>query len=117
MDSVISHMLLAYGLTIIVSMSVALMIKGMTVAMASGGGSNSAPVVAANAQPAAPSATSATAADDIAAIAAAVYAMLGAQHYRIVHIRDQGGTMWTAGGRMMNQTSHNIPRRTHTPGN
>lgn len=43
---------------------------------------------------------------DIAAIAAAVYAMLGC--YRIVHIEDaNGGQRWAAEGRWMHQISHN----------
>lgn len=38
MGTVIQHMLLAYGLTIVVSMAVAVMIKGMTMAMAAADG-------------------------------------------------------------------------------
>lgn len=123
MNAVISHMLLAYGLTIVVSMAVAVMIKGMTVAMASLGGDGAAAAKtsaapAAASKPAPAVTASAGNADDIAAIAAAVHAMLGS-HYQIVHIRDQIGTMWTAGGRMMNQSSHNLPRKMFalTPGN
>ncbi|MFZ0257587.1 MAG: hypothetical protein WAN46_18530 [Gammaproteobacteria bacterium] len=47
---------------------------------------------------------------DIPAIAAAVYAVLGA--HRIVHIESKGhGAGWTAEGRLSHHTSHNIARR------
>lgn len=47
---------------------------------------------------------------DIPAIAAAVYAVLGA--HRIVHIESRGhGVGWTAEGRLTHHTSHNIVRR------
>ncbi|MGF1613700.1 MAG: hypothetical protein ACFCVA_07220 [Gammaproteobacteria bacterium] len=47
---------------------------------------------------------------DIPAIAAAVYAVLGA--HRIVHIETAGhGVGWTAEGRLAHHTSHNIARQ------
>jgi hypothetical protein len=47
---------------------------------------------------------------DIPAIAAAVYAVLGA--HRIVHIESRGhGVGWTAEGRLAHHTSHNIVRQ------
>lgn len=46
---------------------------------------------------------------DIPAIAAAVYAVLGA--HRIVHIESRGhGVGWTAEGRLAHHTSHSIAR-------
>lgn len=47
---------------------------------------------------------------DIPAIAAAVYAVLGA--HRIVHIESRGhGAGWAAEGRLAHHTSHNIARQ------
>jgi len=46
---------------------------------------------------------------DIAVIAAAVYAVLGA--HRILHVQpERQGRIWAAEGRWMQQTSHNIRR-------
>jgi hypothetical protein len=58
-----------------------------------------------------------TAKDDIAAIAAAIYALLGA--HRIVHIEEApagGRAAWTVGGRLAHHTSHAVPhqpKKTH----
>lgn len=47
---------------------------------------------------------------DLAAIAAAVYAMLGA--HRIIHIEDRGrGYSWTAEGRAAHHASHAVPHQ------
>jgi len=44
----------------------------------------------------------------VAAIAAAVASVVGPRH--IIHIEDRGrGAVWTAEGRLIHQTSHNVP--------
>ncbi len=105
MNEIILLSLTMYGLAIVISMFVALVIWGIGVSISSqtkreAPGSKvtmSAPVVD-------------EAEADIAAIAAAVYAMLGA--HRIVHIEDVGrGLSWTAEGRWMHQTSHKVTPR------
>ncbi len=54
-----------------------------------------------------PAAAQAPQDNDIAVIAAAVYAVLGA--HRILHIEDaHAGTVWTAEGRWAQQTSHSL---------
>lgn len=109
MSSTVNTMFVAYGLTALVSMAVAVMIKGMTTLLAAmdKGQPTAAGPVTAVAQPSAP----AGAEGDIAAIAAAVYAMLG-ESARIVRIEANGrGMLWTAGGRLMHQTSHVLQRR------
>ena len=50
---------------------------------------------------------------EIAAIAAAVYAVLGGSA-RIVSITPAGGGAWTAGGRLLHQSSHAVHRRSPT---
>ena len=104
MSEVIIKTLFVYGLAIIVSLAVAVVIKVIVVAL------NLLERKAAEpAQPAAvPPAPFAVEADHLAVIAAAVHAMCGAQ--RIVHIeavpRHSG---WAAEGRLVHHASHTLP--------
>ena len=102
----VSQMLLIYSLAILLSLLVAGLSKGI---LAVSGWlqhrSDEAVVTAA-----APVGTPPH--DDIAVIAAAVYAMTGAQ--RIVHIKDVSrGRTWTASGRAAHYASHQLPRHKH----
>ncbi len=55
-----------------------------------------------------PAANETVPAAHVAAIAAAVASMVGPRH--IIHIEDRGrGAVWTAEGRLLHQTSHNLP--------
>ena len=92
-----------YGLAIVISMLVAVMIRLVVVSLS-----------AVKRRPAAvtPSAEVQVdlTGDHVAAIAAAIYAVLGA--HRIVHIEDRGrGFAWTAEGRAAHHASHSIAKR------
>ena len=104
MSEVIIKTLWIYGLAIIVSLAVAVVIKVIVVALNKLERKPAAP-----AQPAAVApAPFAVEADHIAVIAAAVHAMTGA--HRIVHIETgphQSG--WAAGGRQAHHSSHTLP--------
>jgi hypothetical protein len=111
MQALILKTLLIYGLAIVVSMLIAVVIKGIVVGIKV---FKRAPVRHA------PSAVAARTvagpdigADHVAAIAAAVYAMIGA--HRIVHIEaGQRGGDWVSGGRAAHHASHDVahhPRR------
>lgn len=92
-----------YLLAIVISFLVALLIRGVVNTLS-----------AVKKKPAVPEAPVVSASvdyskADIPAIAAAVYAVLGA--HRIVHIESRGhGAGWTAEGRLAHHTSHNIAR-------
>ena len=104
MSEVIIKTLWIYGLTIVVSLAVAVVIKVIVVALNMLERKPAQP-----AQPiAVPPAPFAAEADHIAVIAAAVHAMTGA--HRIVHIETgphQSG--WAAGGRQAHHSSHTLP--------
>ncbi len=104
MSEVIIKTLWIYGLTIVVSLAVAVVIKVIVVALNMLERKPAEP-----AQPiAVPPAPFAVEADHIAVIAAAVHAMTGA--HRIVHIETgphQSG--WAAGGRQAHHSSHTLP--------
>ena len=107
MSAVIIKALWIYGLAIIVSLAVAVVIKVIVVALNLLERKPAAP--AQPAQPAAvPPAAFAVEADHLAVIAAAVHAMSGA--HRIVHIeaapRHSG---WAAEGRLVHHASHTPP--------
>lgn len=98
-----------YGLTIVIALLIALLIKGIVVVL------ESARRVSPPATPAvtAPVASVATGIppEHLAVIAAAVAMLLGDQ--RIVHIEDGGrGRTWTATARASHYASH-TPRRRH----
>jgi len=112
--SAIATTFFAYGLTAIVSIGVAVLIKLMTSVLSSMQESkaqgalkpSSPPVVAAVAVPAAGSDEAV-----IAVIAAAVAASMGSGA-RIVRIEgEKRSVLWTASGRLVHQTSHVLTRR------
>ena len=101
-----------YGLAIVISVVVAVIIKGIVVILSYSRRRGEAPATAREmAAPAAPGPVVDHAQDDIAAIAAAVYAIVGA--HRIVRIQEAAGVgrAWTAEGRIIHQTSHQPQRR------
>lgn len=104
MSDVIIRTLWIYGLTIIVSLAVAVVIKVIVVALNMLERKPAVP-----AQPVViPPAPFVVEADHIAVIAAAVHAMTGA--HRIVHIEaapHQSG--WAAEGRQAHHASHTLP--------
>ncbi len=103
MSDLIVFSITIYGMAIVISFLVAVMIKGIVQAL---------PLLRRRA--AAPAPTPAVPAamvppEHVAAIAAAVAAVVGPSH--IIHIEDRGGTAaWTAEGRMIHQTSHSVTR-------
>ncbi len=100
MGEILIQVLFMYGLAIVIAMISALMIKGI-VGVLSMGKAKPAPAAAV----AAPKPVADPAENDIAVIAAAVYAMLGA--HRIVHIEAaRSGPGWTAEGRLVHHASH-----------
>ncbi|NJN46288.1 MAG: hypothetical protein HC808_07220 [Candidatus Competibacteraceae bacterium] len=93
-----------YGLAIVISLLVAVLIRGIVAVLALTGAKPTPSPVAAPTQPAV------VPDNDIAAIAAAVYAVMGA--HRVVHIeRGRRGIVWTAEGRATHHISHNVSRR------
>ena len=104
MSEVIIKTLWIYGLAIVVSLAVAVVIKVIVVALGKLERTPAAPP-----RPAAvPPVPLAVDADHIAVIAAAVHAMTGA--HRIVHIEaapHQSG--WAAEGRQAHHASHTLP--------
>ena len=94
-----------YGIAIVISVLVALLIKAIVVAL---------PLMQGRRQPVAATAPAAAApaqvpAEHVAAIAGAIAALAGERH--IIHIEDRGrGAVWTAEGRMIHQTSHAVSR-------
>ncbi|MEE4379607.1 MAG: hypothetical protein V2J55_19135 [Candidatus Competibacteraceae bacterium] len=93
-----------YGLAIIISLLVAVLIRGIVAVLALTSEKPIPPPAVAPPRPAE------FPAGDIAAIAAAVYAVMGA--HRVVHIeRGRRGLVWTAEGRVSHHTSHNVSRR------
>ncbi|CCQ74029.1 Conserved protein of unknown function [Magnetospira sp. QH-2] len=99
-----------YGLAIVISMIVAVLVKGIVVLLSS---TSRAPVVVSAPKPK-PVVAAGIPAEHVAAIAATVYSMMGS--HRIVHIGDSPlGATWSAEGKIMHQTSHNLnrPHRNH----
>jgi len=104
MSEVIIKTLWIYGLAIVVSLAVAVVIKVIVVALGKLEGTPAAPP-----QPAAvPPGPLAVDANHIAVIAAAVHAMTGA--HRIVHIEaTPHHSGWAAEGRQAHHSSHVLP--------
>lgn len=95
-----------YGLAIVISFAVALLIKGIVVALPLMRRPEPTPA----AHPAAPRPAAAIPPEHVAAIAASVAAVMGPGH--IIHIEDRGrSTIWTTEGRMIHQTSHSTRKR------
>lgn len=99
--------IIIYALVFVISLLVAVLIKGIMGALALFEKPATAPAAAIPKVPPEP------AVSDIPAIAAAVYAIMGL--HRIVRIKEAGrGRSWTGEGRIIHQTSHAIqhnPRR------
>ncbi|MGI9382814.1 MAG: hypothetical protein ACR2PO_06645 [Methyloligellaceae bacterium] len=96
-----------YALAIAISLVVALLIKGIVVALPLLEGRRRQSL-AATGSPA--TTTCSVPPEHVAAITAAIAAAIGEHH--ILHIEDRGrGVVWTAEGRMMHHTSHAISRR------
>lgn len=102
---VITLSLFSFGLMVVIAGLASLLIRGIVLLLAGGNRQVAAPTpVAISVAPALDD----TAAH-VAAIAAAVYAVVGA--HRLVHIGDaQRGAGWTATGRLAHHGSH-TPRR------
>jgi hypothetical protein len=97
-----------YGLVIIISMLVAALIRGIVITLSKLQKKQAAPAARAPAA-ATPAVAPDPAQHDIAVIAAALYAMVGA--HRIVRVQDRRGAGWTAEGRFAHHTSHAIQRK------
>lgn len=93
-----------YGLAIVISLLVAVVIRGIVVLVSRRARSEITP------QPTAPAEPDVIQPSEVAAIAAALYAVMGT--HRIVHVaradRDQ---TWTREGRSAHHISHNVPVR------
>ena len=109
MSSTIAISATVYLMAIVISLIVAVLIKGVVVALPlfeGGGGAAAAPTPVPVPAPTAGGVPQ----EHIAAISAAISAVIGEHH--ILHIEDRGrGAVWTAEGRMMHHTSHAISRR------
>ncbi|MFO1430491.1 MAG: hypothetical protein U1F76_10185 [Candidatus Competibacteraceae bacterium] len=102
----VSQSLLIYGLAILLSLLVAVLIQGI---VAVAGWLQRRPTETVGTRVAL---DDATAGHDIVVIAAAVSAMVGT--HRIVHIEDVSrGRIWTASGRAAHYASHRLPRHKH----
>jgi hypothetical protein len=98
-----------FGLVIVVSMLVAAMIRAIVYTL-SAMQKKRQPATAPAAPPPVPATAEPDPAEyDIAVIAAAVYATVGAP--RILHIEDRRGVSWTVGGRLAHHGSHAVPHR------
>lgn len=106
LGSVITLALFAFGLMIVIAGLASLLIRGIVSVLARSKAKAPPPTpVSISVEPA----VDETAAH-VAAIAAAIYAVLGA--HRLVHIHEvPRGPGWTATGRLAHHTSH-APRRT-----
>lgn len=97
-----------YLLAIVISMAVALLIRAVEFATSAGGAARRAqqpPPREIRNEPAPVD-------EDLAVIAAAVHATLGA--HRIVHIEErEGRRAWSASGRSAHHGSHNVSRSPH----
>jgi hypothetical protein len=102
MSDVIVKALWIYGLAIVVSMAVAVVIKVIVVVLNAFERKSDA-----SAKPA-PAAAPAfdLLADHVAAISAAVYSVIGT--HRIVHIEEQRHAEWVVEGRLAHHTSHAV---------
>ena len=99
-----------FGLVIVVSMLVAAMIRAIVYTLSMLQKKRQPATAPAAKQPVVPAAAEPDPAQhDIAVIAAAVYATVGA--HRILHIEDRRGPSWTVGGRLAHHGSHAVPHR------
>ena len=104
MSDVIVKALWIYGIAIVVSMAVAVVIKIIVVVL---NAFERKPEATAKPAPtAAPAPAFDLLADHVAAISAAVYSVIGA--HRIVHIEEQRHAEWVVEGRLAHHTSHAV---------
>lgn len=109
-ESVVKLSLFSYGLMVVIAVLAAVLIRGIVVALASTK-KKAAPAAAATPVSISVEPEVDETAAHVAAIAAAVYAVLGA--HRLVHIHEvPRGPGWTATGRLAHHGSH-LPR--HSP--
>lgn len=101
MSEVIMKTLWMYGLAIVISLAVAVVIKLIVVVL---GALERKPEAAPKPAPAAPAFS--LLGDHVAAISAAVYSVLGA--HRIIRIEEQRHAGWVVEGRMAHHTSHAV---------
>lgn len=102
MSDVIIKALWIYGLAIVVSMAVAVVIKLIVVVL---NAFERKPEATPKPAPA-PAPAFDLMADHVAAISAAVYAVMGA--HRIVHIEEERHAEWVVGGRLAHHASHAV---------
>jgi hypothetical protein len=107
MSDVIMKAVWMYGLAIVVSLAVAVVIKIIVVAL---GALERKPAAAPKAAPAPATPTVDLLADHVAAISAAVYSVLGA--HRIIHIEEHRHAEWVVEGRLAHHASHAVPHST-----
>lgn len=111
MDNTITTSLFVFGLAIVISLIVAVLIKGVVMILPLFEGKAKpklAPVVVDAPKDASPGMIPP---EHVAAIMGAISQLISVRH--ILHIEDRGrGAVWTAEGRMMHHTSHAISRRT-----
>ena len=106
MSSTVGLSITVFGLAIVISFVVAGLIRLIVVVLPKISRAREA-APASEAQSAAPADTTVPAAH-VAAITGAVACIVGPRH--IIHIEDSGrGGVWTAEGRLLHQTSHNVP--------
>ncbi len=104
MSETVGLSVVIFGIAIVISFAVAGLIRLIVVVLPRIG--RTAPE--AEAPLAAPQVLVAIPPAHLAAISAAVACMVGPRH--IVHIEDRGrGAVWTAEGRLIHQTSHDVP--------
>lgn len=111
MGQYVEQSILMYGLAIIISMVVAVLIKGIATSLSMLDQKRNE-AAARNAAATAPvESTRQVEADHIAAISAAIYAILGA--HRIVRLEEEPhrGGSWSTAGRTAHHASHNVPHR------
>ena len=111
MTSTIATTFFVFGLAIVISFIVAVLIKGVVMILPLFEGRKAeaklAPVVVDAPEVASPGIIPP---EHVAAIMGAITELVGIRH--ILHIEDRGrGAVWTAEGRMMHHTSHSIARR------
>jgi len=108
---VLVKVLAIYAITLVVAMLVALVVKGIVVALGAVERRSGTAVPRPSSPAVAPAeAVTAIPAEHVAAIAAAVHAIIGEHH--IVHIEDPNrGAVWVAEGRHAHHTSHAIEHR------
>lgn len=104
--------LLVYGLGICISLLVAVVIWGIDYLVARGSSQQAAALADPKPVPLPASPAAERVPPEHVAVIAAAVAAASAGPHRIIHIEDPARTrLWTAEGRMIHQTSHNIRRQ------